>query len=484
MSTSDEKKQKAHGEPDDTLAGENVTFAKVDAAINRKSGMSFYIGKKLTKLLQPPPSHDWVLESEWARVQQDPLKARLLMWFVCLSMAVLIVWASVFSIAEVTRGDGKVIPSQKLQVIQSYDGGVVEDIYVSDGQKVAKDDVLLRIDPTRYMSDLNEKRSKLLAVKLLITRLRALTLGVEFKFDDTLAKEAGNLLSTERALYQSSIDEYNELTEGLSNLIEQRVHELEEAKATLNEFEETLTLTEQELALTKPLLRSGAVSEIDILKLEKDIVSLKGKIEKNQSMVKKQASAIKESENKLKEAQLRMKNRWSSQLAEAQAELDTLVKSEEGLADVVNQTEIRSPVDGTIQRVLVNTIGGVVQPGNAVIEIIPSDDALIVEAKISPRDIAFIRPGMPAIVKFTAYDFSIYGGVDATVSHISADSIEEEELVYYLVKLEMAQGFQKANLPVLPGMIAQVDIITGERTIMQYILKPVLKAAGQALSER
>ena len=265
----------------------------------------------------------------------------------------------------------------------------------------------------------------------------------------------------------------------------QRRQDVEEERANLSQYQNVLSLSKKELSVTKPLLASGAVSEIEILRLERQIVELEGNITKSKVAIERGLNAIEEEIIKKEEARLKLVNRWNQELTEATAEMATLQQSQTSLEDVVSQAALRSPINGTVQRLLINTIGGVITPGSAVVELVPQDDQLIVEAKVSPKDIAFIREGQQAILKFSAYDFTIYGGMSAEVRHISADAItNEKDETYYLVRLETKKSIADEALDILPGMIVQVDILTGKKTVLNYILSPLFNVTASALRER
>lgn len=432
----------------------------------------------------PPPDNDWVLEAEWARIQQRPLRARLLLYGVVVTIMVLIVWACFAPIDEMARGEGKVVPSSQLQILQSYDGGIVQDILVKEGQTVKAGSVILRVDPTRYMSSLQENSTRMNAVSAKVERLSAQTRGQALAFTDALRLAAPDIVDNETALYYSSIRELEEIEARFKSRIAQREQDVESFRSELKQYQDTLTLAERELSVTRPLLDSGAVSEIEILRLERQVIENQGAIQRTRAAILRSEATIDEEQNNLKEARLKMQNRWSEELNEAVATLQSLKESLTGLQDVVKQSEIRAPVSGTVQRLLVNTVGGVITPGSAVAELIPSDDLLLVEAKIPPKDIAFLKLGQPAVLRFSAYDYAIYGGMNATVQHISADTVtDDQDRTFYLVRLSTAAS-DAAELDILPGMMVQVDIITGKRTVMQYLLNPLIRASSSALRER
>ena len=435
--------------------------------------------------LAPTSGQDWVLEAEWQRIMQTPVKAKGLLYSVVLVIFILVVWAYFAQIDEVAKGDGKVIPSQQLQVLQSYDGGIVQDILVREGERVSKGQVLLRVDPTRYISSLEENTTQFAALAAKVQRLSALTQGTQLRFGKKLLSQAPVIVENERKLYNSNLAELDEVAAGSDTRIMQRRQDVEEERASLSQYEDVLTLSEKELAVTKPLLASGAVSEIEVLRLERQIVELKANIKKSKVAIARGLNAIEEEVIKKEESRLRLINRWSQELTEATGEMATLQQSQTSLEDVVSQAELKSPINGTVQRMLFNTVGGVITPGSAVVELVPQDDQLIVEAKVSPEDIAFIREGQSAILKFSAYDYTIYGGMSAEVKHISADAItNEKDETYYLVRLETKEHIGNAELDIIPGMIVQVDILTGKKTVLNYILSPLFNVTSSALRER
>lgn len=418
-------------------------------------------------------------------MQQDPLRARLMLYMVVVAIICVIVWACFAPIDEVTRGSGRVIPSSQLQRVQSFDGGVVQEIRVSEGDFVSAGDLLMRIDPTRFLSNFNENRAKAETLQAKAERLRALATGSEFTPSEALVEQAPNIVSRERELYHSSLETLDEQKQILQERLAQRRAELNEATARRNAASRELNLASQELNMTRPLLSSGAVSEVEVLRLQREVSRASGERNQAAAQVSRLESAIQEALGELREVDAKARNEWRQELSATLGELSALDESSEGLQDRVRLSEIRSPVDGVVQRLAINTIGGVAQPGQEVVDIVPTDDALVVEAKIAPQDIAFLRPGLPATIKLTAYDFSIYGGLDAQLEHISADTTTDEEgNTYYRVRVRTEDSAEADAVDVIPGMTAQVDILTGKRTVMQFLLKPVLRAWGNAMGER
>ncbi len=448
---------------------------------------SRWIDKGYSRWLDPlhDQPKDWVTDSDWARLQQEPIKARLLLRTIAMLIFLLLVWAAFAQLDEVARGEGKVVPSSQLQVIQSFDGGVVQEVLVREGQVVNKGDLLLRIDPTRFISTFRENRAEFLSLQARAARLQALTADSEFSLSETFLNEAPDIAAHERNLYESNRRELREQISIAQSQVDQRSEELNEVRAKLTQATRALELAAQELAVTKPLLSSGAISEVEILRLEGEVANAKGAREQAVAQESRLLLAIEEARGKIRETELQANNKWRAELSDVLSKIAALSESSTGLADKIKYAEIRSPVRGTVQRVFTNTVGGVVQPGREVIEMVPLDDDLLVEAKVSPKDIAFLHPGQDAIVKFTAYDFVVYGGLRGKVEHISPDTVtDEKDRTFYIVRVRTERAGFDPTLPIMPGMMTQVDILTGKKTVLAYLLKPVLRAQQNAMTER
>lgn len=366
----------------------------------------------------------------------------IILWTTLLFFIVAIIWANYAILDEVTTGQGKVIPSSEVQVIQNLEGGIIQNIFVKEGQIVKKDQILMQIDNTRFMASYAEAEKKIDALEIEVIRLNAQISNTKPVFPEKFTKSYPRLVQDQLSLYESRMRE-------------------------LNQLEIALELAQKELNLTRPLLKGGSVSEVEVIRLERTVSEIKGNIEK-------------------------FKSEELDKLNKARTELFALVEANKADKDRLTRTTVRSPVYGIVKQIKTTTIGGVVQPGSDLLEIVPLDDTLLIEAKIRPSDIGFIHPGQKAIVKITAYDFSIYGGLEGVVEHISADTIIDEktdkkEESYYIVKVRTEKnylGTEKKPLPIIPGMQATVDILTGQKSVLQYLLKPIIKAKQSALRER
>ena len=419
---------------------------------------------------------------------QSPRGGRAIIWVIFALFLMFMVWAYYSNIEQVTRGDGKVVPSTQIQIVQNLEGGILSEIMVDVGELVKKDQLLLRIDETRFSSSFNQNRVKYLSYKARAARLLSEANGTSFEVPKEVMAEKPEIGIREQELFESRKREFQSNMDILDEQISQREHEYRELTTKLEELTRTNALLQKELELTRPLVAQGAVSEVEVLHLERQASQMQGEIATIKQTIPKAQSRLQESQLALRENQLVFFNKAKAELNEILAELDEVSASAIALEDRLRRTNVRSPVTGTINRLLVNTVGGVIQPGMDLVEIVPLEDTLVVEAKIKPSDIAFLRPNQEAKVKFTAYDFTIYGGLEAKLEHISADSITDEMgNSFYLVRLRTTKNYlgpESDPLPIIPGMVASVDILTGKKTILAYLLKPVLRAKYMALREQ
>lgn len=428
---------------------------------------------------------DWVSDADWARIQQEPLRARFILRWIGGILLVLLVWAGFAQVDEVTRGLAKVIPSRQLQVMQAVDGGVVSEINVQEGQIVESGQQLLKIDPTRFVSSLGENRAQYLALLAKAARLKAIAEGSSFAVLAEVSAEAPDLAEQERSLYMARRSELDANIGIARQQLAQRNQELFEVRSRRDQAAQAYDLTAKELAVTKPLAGSGAVSEVELLRLERDVSRFRGERDQAGAQIIRIQSAIAEAQRKIQEVELNFRNQARTELADTMAKINSLSEGSAALSDRVKHSSVKSPVKGTVKRLLVNTVGGVVQPGADIVEVVPLEDVLLLEVQILPKDIAFLRPGLKGTVRFTAYDFSIYGGLEAVVDQIGADTITDDKgNAFYVVRVRTLKSSLGKNLPILPGMVAEVDIMTGKKSVLSYLLKPILRAHTHAMTER
>ncbi|KQM54524.1 HlyD family type I secretion periplasmic adaptor subunit [Pseudomonas fluorescens] len=424
-----------------------------------------------------------------ALIEDAPRVIRLTIWAIIAFFVFLVTWAGFSSIDEVTRGDGKAIPSSKLQKIQNLEGGIVSELYVKEGQIVEAGAPLIRLDDTRFVSNAGETEALRLAMQLRVERLSAQVDDRPLNIPDDVLKAAPSQAANERSLYESRRQQLKDEVGGLQEQLVQRQQELREFTSKQGQYRSQLSLQRQEINMSEPLVAQGAVSPVEVLRLKRAEMETRGQLDATTLAIPRAESAIKEVQRKIDETRGKFRSEALTQLNEARTELNKAESTGRALEDRVSRTLVTSPVRGIVKQLLVNTVGGVIQPGSDMVEIVPLNDTLLVEAKIRPQDIAFLHPGQEAIVKFTAYDYTIYGGLKAKLERIGADTItdEDKKTTYYMITLRTDRshlGTDEKPLLIIPGMVASVDIITGKKSILSYLLKPIIKARAEALHER
>ena len=428
---------------------------------------------------------NWGADVNRAYAEQSPLRLRGLLYLLVLIVIALIAWAYFAKVDEVTRGEARVIPAQQVQIIQSQDGGLVKEIHIKEGDLVEKGQLLISLDQTRTGSQLRENRAELLALLVKAERLTAVANGTAFSPSETLIKQVPTIVQQEQQLFTSNINRLETIKIIANEQLNQRRQEVDELTARHNQLIESLKLAKRELEVTRPLVKTGAVSEVELLRLQREVNQFSGELEQAKSQIQRSKYAITESENNLRDVELSFFNEIQEELARTTARVNALTETDNALSDRVNQTQIYSPVAGTVKQLYFNTRGGVISPGQEIAEIVPLDDRMLLEVKIQPRDIAFLRPGQETIVKFTAYDFVIYGGLKGVVDQIGADSIiDEEGNAFYNLTVRTTESFNRDDMPIIPGMVAEVDVLTGKKSVLNYLAKPILRAKQYALTER
>jgi adhesin transport system membrane fusion protein len=423
-----------------------------------------------------------------ALFEDAPRVVRLTIWVLIAFFTFLVLWANFAVIDEVTKGDGKAIPSSKLQKIQNLEGGIVAELFVHEGQIVEIGDPLLRLDATRFNSNVGETEADRLAMMLRVERLSAEVDDRPLNIADEVRKGAPSQASNEKSLYDSRRQQLHDEVAGLQEQLIQKQQELREFGSKQSQYKHSLDLLRQEIGMSEPLVAQGAVSPVEVLRLKRSEVEVRGQMDATTLAIPRAESAIKEVARKIDETRGKFRSEALTQLNEARTDLSKAQATGKALEDRVSRTLVTSPVRGIVKQLFVNTIGGVIQPGSDLVEIVPLDDTLLVEARIRPQDIAFLHPGQEAMVKFTAYDYTIYGGLKAKLEQIGADTITDDDgNTFYIIKLRTDRshlGTEEHPLLIIPGMVASVDIITGKKTILSYLLKPILRARAEAMHER
>lgn len=420
---------------------------------------------------------------------KSPKSTQQVLWAITALVLWFIIWANIAEVDEITRGDGKVIPSGELQMVQNLEGGIVKELLVHVGDTVTAGQSLIKIDNTKFTSSFAESKEKILELEAKAIRLNAEAKNIPFVIPKKKSSaHMKTLLNAELSLYKSNRQQLMSHVQTLNEQLLQRKSELKAAKSKYKYLNNSYNLLQKEIEMSVPLAERGVISQVEMLKLRRDSSKELEELASVKLSIPRIESKIHETQSKINESNFEFQTKANKELNEVRNEIARLATSQTHLKDQVKRTEVTSPVDGTVNQLFVHTVGGVVKPGMDLLEIVPSEDMLLIEVKIKPKDIAFLFPKQKAIVKFSAYDFAIYGGLEGEVSHISADTITDEKgESFYQVRIktnERTLSTAHTKLDIITGMTASVDILTGKKTIMDYLLKPIFKAKNQALSER
>ncbi|WP_136477614.1 HlyD family type I secretion periplasmic adaptor subunit [Pseudomonas sp. DG56-2] len=431
---------------------------------------------------------DYMPDLAGATLQDSPRLSRITVWLAAALLLTALTWAWFAVLDEVTMGEGKAIPSSKIQVIQNLEGGIVTEIFVREGQVVNKGDTLLRLDDTRFKSNKGESEADRYALTAQVERLSAEAEGRPFQVSEEVLKKAPQVAEDELSLYQSRQRRLNSEQQTLSEQLRQKTQELAEFRSKAEQYRSALALLQQELNMSTPLVGTGAISPVEILRLKRSTVEARGSLNATTLAIPRAEAAVAEMKSKIEESEAGFRSEAAKELNEKRTDLSKITASSIAIDDRVSRTTVVSPVHGIIKLLKINTIGGVVQPGSDLVEIVPLEDNLLIEAKVRPQDVAFLHPGQQAMVKFSAYDYTIYGGLKAKLELISADTVTDDKgNSFYLIQVRTDKnhlGGDKKPLLIIPGMTATVDIITGHKSVLDYLLKPVLKARTEAMRER
>lgn len=421
-----------------------------------------------------------------------PLWARASLVVVVLLILSFIAWAAVTQIEEIARGEGKVIPISRTQVIQASEASVVQEIAVKVGQIVKKDDLIVRLDDTATTSTLGELEARARALRVQVARLELEQMGdmsAPMTCPEIVKATSPAICDNEAQLLQARRDAFQNKLSVLQERHLQRRKELDEALVGIQRLENNIEISKKEAALLEPLVARKLAPQTDLLRIQKELTDAGGQLNLLNESLGRIRAAIKEASLQVDELTLVFQQEALAEKTKVLADLSVVAETIRGASDRVQRTDLRSPVDGVVNRLEITTIGAYVQPGTVVAEVVPTSDVLLVEARISPKDVAFIRVGQPALVKITAFDFAIYGGLQGEVVNVSADSMFDEKSgeTFYLVQVKTEKSeiaHDGKSHAIIPGMVASVDIMTGKKTVLQYLLKPINRARTEAMRER
>lgn len=423
-----------------------------------------------------------------AATRLKPSKAsNIMLWSITAMIALFIIWASFAKIEELTRGQGQVVPTQEIQIVQSLEGGLLQELLVGQGDRVTKGQVLMRLSDVMFSSEERGAEAKSDSLKLKIARLEAEAAGKEFVVPDELMKKIPDIAQNEQALYRSRQQELKNAISILEDKILTVKSDIDEAQAQINRLSSSRGSLQQELSITREMVAKKAVSKLEQIRLEREVNDMGGQINAQQERISGLKSDLSAAEKQKADQMDRFRSQALTELSDVKTQVAQIGESLKSIGDRVSRTELRAPVDGIVNNIAVRTVGGVIEPAQKLIEIVPLDSELKIIAKVSPNNIAFLRVGQPVKVKISAYDSQRYGSLNGKLVRIGASSVSDKEgNVFFEIEVHTDRnylGTAQNPLPVTPGMIADTEVITGKRTIMEYILKPFLQARDRALRE-
>ena len=400
----------------------------------------------------------------------------------------LLVWANYTELDNVTRGQGKVISSMQNQTIQSSESGVIKVLYVKKGDVVTQNDLLFEIDPIDSKTELEQATQRLTSLRIQRTRLFAEISGEELIFDPELVTLSPSVIDSERSLYTARRADLVAQQAVLKRQLAQRNQQIEEVQVTTSTAVETLALVEEQIAVMEPMVKAGLSPETDLLSLKRQARDFKGQKNSAQASLVRLTSAIMEVEDQIKSVKQSYSAQSQGELASIISQIAEIESTIPALTDRVKRTQTRAPVDGIVNQMNFVTLGGYVRPGDAVLELVPTGDTLIVEGLIDPKDIAYIEPNQNVRISLTAYDPSRYGTIDGKILQVSADAVEDRstQLFSYIVQVTIDTSLYEddgSEVEIMPGMIASLDVLAGKRTVLEYFWRPMVKVKERAFRD-
>jgi len=415
-------------------------------------------------------------------IEKAPNSTKVILYFILSFIIFFFVWAYYSNVEELVRTEAKVIPYGQNKTVQNFEGGIVKSILVEEGDLVKKGDVLIKIENKQYSSTYEKNIFEIDELTQRSKRLYAEANDIEYK-----PKTTNEIAQKEYDLYLSNKEQMDSKVEVLQQQLNQKRKEKNEIISNIKYLKNSFDLIGQEVSVMEPLVKKGIVSKVEFLKLQREANNIKDQLESTKLTLQRINSTIKEFSSRVNDVKIEFKNLAQREYNEVVSQINQVSKQNVGLEDQVNRTVVKSPITGYIKKIFINTIGGTVQPGMDLVEIVPNEEKLLIEAKVKPEDIAFLRPGLDASIKFTAYDFTIYGSLDGVVEKISPDSTTEEDKTFYTAYIRTNKSFlgtKDKPLSIMPGMRGSADIITGQKNILTYLLKPIIKTKQYALTEK
>ncbi|MEM9470126.1 MAG: HlyD family type I secretion periplasmic adaptor subunit [Pseudomonadota bacterium] len=431
---------------------------------------------------------EFMSELEAAARIKPSFSSNFLLIAVLVLVGSMIAWAYLSEVEEITRGSGQVVPSSEIQIVQSLEGGILDELLVKEGDQVEKDQVLLRIKDLQFSAEGRGTEAEFLALKAKRDRLTAEANGTALKIDDEIVQKAPEIARNETALYRSRQQELENAKSILDSRISSANAELSEVGAKINRLSESRKLLQQELEITKEMVRKRAVPKLDEIRLNREVTDISGQI--NEAVQRRRAlnADLAAAKKERQDQEAKFKSQALGELNEVETQISQLSESLTTIEDRVFRTEVRSPVEGIINKITIKTKGGIIEPAMQLAEVVPLDDELKIVARVAPHEIAFLKLGQEANIKISAYDSQRYGSLKGALERIGANSVTDgQDNVFFEIELKAEKNFlgtEENPLPITTGMVADVEVITGKRTILDYLLKPVLRAKDKALTER
>lgn len=400
----------------------------------------------------------------------------------------ILLWAGLSQVEERVHGSGQVIPFSDIKTVQSLEGGILAELLVHEGDIVKKDQLLARIDDVMFASEERGTESQFLALQAKKARLQAEASGRPFIMPDDISKKVPTIAQNEQKLYESRQSELKTSLDILKNEALEAEHNIGEVRASIDKLAKGRDLINKELDIAKKLTAAGAMPEIEKLKLEREYNETSGNLETARKSLNALQAKLDGTRQKQEEHTGAFRSQALGELNDVETKINGLKEALNTMGDRVNRAELRAPEDGIVHNIAVKTVGGVIEPAQKLMEIVPINEELVVRAKINPRDVAFLKPGQDVKVNITAYDPQLYGSLKGKLDRIGADTIRDAEgNIFFEIEVRTDKGYlgtEQAPLRIIPGMVAETEVITGKRSIMTYMLKPVLRARSRALSER
>lgn len=433
------------------------------------------------------PELEFMDQLEAAARMKPHAASNIMLYSVTALIVFFIVWASVSKIEELTRGQGQVVPTQEIQFIQSLEGGILQELLVGQGDRVTKGQVLMRLSDVVSSSEERGTEAKSDSLKLKKSRLEAESEGKEFVVPEDLMKKIPDIAQSELDLYRSRQQELKNAVSILEDKIAKVEADMDETQAQVNRLSSSRGSLQQELSITRDMVSQKAVSKLEQIRLEREVNDVSGQINASQERIGGLKSELSAAQKQKADQGDRFRSQALTELSEVKTQIAQLSESLKSIGDRVSRAELKAPVDGIVNNIAVRTIGGVIEPAQRLVEIVPVDDQLKVVARVLPSDIAFLKVGQTVKVKISAYDSQRYGSLDGKLVRVGASSVSDKDgNVFFEIEVRTAKnylGTPEAPLPITPGMVATTEVITGKRTIMAYLLKPFLHARDRALRE-